>query len=82
MNKSPSSLEIKAGVKMFNKYGDLNIYESLTDGDVTKYEEVEKISVNLALAKLAIEQDKKKYKESYQKVLQQDHDRKQKQRKK
>ena len=64
--------ESAANVARFDKFGELNIIDSLAGGDILNYEKVEKLDVATAWAKLYLEKEKIEYQRALQKNAEKD----------
>lgn len=65
---SPEQMEVDAGVEIFNKYGPLNTLETLSGGDILKYELVKGLMYDEVYTKLLMNRDIKRYEKSYREI--------------
>lgn len=54
-----------AGCEKLDKYGDFATIDALANGDITRYKEVEKMTISTVLVKLKYDSDKAEYQDRY-----------------
>ena len=67
--RAPKSDHLRAGVKMFEKFGALNSIDTLAGGDILKYTAVQQIEYNVAFMKLLLLHHTAVFQENLQSIL-------------
>lgn len=60
---------VEAGIEIFNKYGDMNNLETLSLGDVTKWEGIKAIDRGTIYAKLMFNKDRHEFQRKLNEIL-------------
>ncbi len=60
---------IEAGISVFQKYGPINQLESLSNGDVTKWEQIKAIDLATIFTKLRMNRDRHIFQKKLSEVL-------------
>lgn len=68
-NHEPDIDQVEAGVSMFEKYSDVNSLESLSGGDVTKWNAIKAIPRSEIFIKLLINRDKHKFDKALREIV-------------
>ena len=66
---TPESLEVEAGIQSFDLYGAANVLETLSGGDVLKWEDVKGLSYDTVYVKLLMNRDKREYEKNYRRLI-------------
>ncbi len=65
----PTQEQLKAGIKQLDKYGMMNLIDSLAGGDLLKYESVLMMEYGVAFTKLRMNKDAKLFRRRYSEVI-------------
>ena len=66
---SPEQMEVDAGIEVFNQYGALNTLETLSGGDILKYELVKGLMYDEVYTKLLMNKDKRIFEKNYRDIV-------------
>jgi hypothetical protein len=61
---------VAAGIEIFEKYGDVNQLESLSQGDVTRWKDIKALDRGTAFVKLRLIKDKNIFEKAYSALMQ------------
>lgn len=65
---TPEQNESNAGIEVFERYGAINVLETLSGGDVLKWETVKGLSYEVVYVKLCLNRDKAEYEKKYREL--------------
>lgn len=65
----PTAEQSKAGIKQLDKYGMMNLIDSLAGGDILKYEAVLMMEYTVAFTKLRMNKDSELFRRRYADVM-------------
>ena len=65
----PDPDHVEAGIESLTKFGPINILESLSNGDVTKWESIKGIDLGTIFTKLRLNRDKSEFQRKLAEIL-------------
>lgn len=68
LDTEPSDEEKAADLTVFEKYGELNVLDRLSDGDVTKWDAIKRLPFEMVLTARRMKNTQNQYQERYNEI--------------